>query len=68
VQKHAKYEQAGVASYWVIDPDRPSVPAWDLVDGRYQLVGAAEGEQGLQLRRPFPVTPAPSALFGPHYA
>jgi Uma2 family endonuclease len=67
VQKHAKYEQAGVASYWVVDPDRPAVLAWDLVDGRYQLVGQAEAGRELRLTLPFPVTLTPSALLGPHY-
>ncbi len=33
--KRGLYEQAGVASYWVVDPDEPSLRAWDLVDGAY---------------------------------
>jgi Uma2 family endonuclease len=67
VQKRAKYEECGVASYWVVDPDRPSVLAWDLVDGRYELAGAAEGDQALELRLPFPVMLSPSALLAPYY-
>ena len=66
VEKRAKYEAAGVASYWVLDPDVPSVLALDLVGGRYQVAGAAEGEESVELARPFPVTVRPSALLEPY--
>jgi len=62
VLKHATYADAGVASYWVVDPDVPSLLAGDLVDGRYRVVGEAEGEQSLDLKLPFPVTVTPAAL------
>ena len=65
VKKWAKYESAGVGSYWVVDPEVPSVVAWDLVDGRYQLVGEAQPDQKLDLRSPFPVTVIPKALVSP---
>jgi len=66
VQKRAKYESSGVASYWVVDPDAPSVLAWDLVDGRYRSAGVASGDQTLALTLPFPVTLTPSALLAPY--
>jgi Uma2 family endonuclease len=62
VEKRAKYESAAVASYWVVDPDPPSVLAWDLVDRRYQIAGQAIGGEKLELKLPFPVALTPSAL------
>lgn len=62
VDKRAKYEAAGVASYWVVDPDVPSVLAWELVDGRYQVAGEVSADERLDLKLPFSVTLTPSAL------
>jgi Uma2 family endonuclease len=62
VLKHAKYASAGVASYWVVDPDGPSILAGHLVDGRYRVVGEAWGDQRLELDLPFPVALTPTAL------
>jgi Uma2 family endonuclease len=62
VDKRAKYESAGVGSYWVVDPEEPSVLAWDLVKGRYQVAGSAAGGEGLDLRFPFPISLSPAAL------
>jgi Uma2 family endonuclease len=62
ILKRSKYEDCGVASYWIVDPDEPSVLAHDLVDGHYIEVGRAAGSAQLRIERPFPVTIAPSAL------
>jgi Uma2 family endonuclease len=62
VLKRSKYEDVGVASYWVVDPEQPSVTALKLQDGRYAEVGRAVGEQELRLERPFGVTIVPAAL------
>jgi Uma2 family endonuclease len=44
--KHGRYEAAGCPSYWVVDPDEPSLRAWELRDGSYvevcSVTGAAE--------------------------
>jgi hypothetical protein len=56
-----------VASYWVVDPNVPSVLAGDLVEGHYQVVAEAEGDQLLELSLPFPVTLAPSALLAGYH-
>ncbi|MFB9314082.1 Uma2 family endonuclease [Nocardioides plantarum] len=60
--KRSRFEVAGVASYWVVDPAAPSVVAWDLVDGGYVESGRASGAEALVLSHPFPVTLVPSAL------
>jgi Uma2 family endonuclease len=62
VEKRVKYESAGVASYWVVDPDVPWVQALELVDGRYRVAGEASGDEQVTLERPFPVTVTPSTL------
>jgi Uma2 family endonuclease len=62
VLKRSKYEDAGVACYWIVDPDGPSVTAWRLSGGRYVGAGAATGDQQLALADPFAVTLRPSDL------
>lgn len=66
VLKRSKYEDAGVASYWVVDPGTsdapPSLVAWDLHDGRYVEVARVSGEAPATLSEPFPVTVVPAAL------
>lgn len=60
--KRGLYEQAGVSSYWVVDPDEPSLRAWDLVDGAYVEVTHAVGDAAVRLSLPFRVEVTPSAL------
>jgi len=62
--KRSKYEDAGVASYWIVDPESPSITALHLVDGRYVTAGEATGDEALALEKPYPVTIVPSALIG----
>lgn len=64
LSKLSAYEEAGVASYWLVDPDpeTPSLHALDLVNGRYVEVGCPSGAQAWQAQRPFPVTIAPADL------
>jgi len=62
VYKRSKYEDSGVAGYWIVDPEGPSITALDLVDGRYVTVGEGSGDTPVTLRNPFPVTVTPSAL------
>ncbi|HEY4569973.1 MAG TPA: Uma2 family endonuclease, partial [Kribbella sp.] len=33
--KFSRYEAAGCPAYWVVDPDTPSLIAWELQDGTY---------------------------------
>lgn len=62
VYKRSKYEDEGVPSYWIIDPQTPSILALELRDGHYVTVGEAAGAQALTLLQPFPVTVIPADL------
>ncbi|MBI4942353.1 MAG: Uma2 family endonuclease [Actinobacteria bacterium] len=63
--KRSAYEDAGVASYWMVDPAVPSIVALDLVDGRYVVTGEARGNEEVHLERPIPVTLVPTDLLRP---
>ena len=54
-RKREIYESAGVASYWLVDPTGPSITVLELVDGRYREVGAATGEEVIDVARPVPM-------------
>lgn len=60
--KFSKYEDAGIPSYWIVDPVGPSLAAWTLRDGRYVEIGTVTGDEVLDLDEPFPVRVQPSAL------
>ena len=60
--KKGLYEDSGVASYWVVDPEVPSLAAWDLIEGAFTQVAHVEGEDAAELSLPFPVTVTPSDL------
>lgn len=55
-------EEAEVPSYWLLDPDVPSLTVLELVDGAYRQTASAEGMQALAVERPFPVTVVPADL------
>lgn len=60
--KKAAFEEAGVAHYWVIDPERPAITAWRLEAGAWTEVGSAAGDEELTLTEPFAVRLAPAEL------
>lgn len=60
--KKAAYERFGVLSYWIIDPDEPSLVALDLVDGAYVEVAHAVADESVTFEAPFAVTVNPSDL------
>ena len=60
--KRARYEAAATPSYWVVDPDEPSLTAWDLVDGRYIQQAHVAGDESYDARLPFLVRVTPRAL------
>lgn len=62
--KRSVYEEAGVPSYWLVDPDRPSLRVLELEGGRYADRGEVGGQDLLEVARPFAVTVRPADLVG----
>jgi len=60
--KRARYEAAGCASYWVVDPRGPSLTAWDLRDVRYVEVGNVTGVEQFFATAPYDVVISPARL------
>ena len=64
--KKERLEEAGCASYWVIDPGggpvEPSLTAWELQDGTYDEVAHISGDEAWTAARPFPVAIVPNEL------
>jgi Uma2 family endonuclease len=60
--KKARFEVAGCASYWVVDPDEVGLTAWELVDGRYVEVAHVVGADRFTATRPYAVEVVPDAL------
>ena len=57
-----RYEQAGCPSYWVLDPETPSLTAWDLTHGAYALTAQVAGQETFSATRPFAVQLRPAGL------
>ncbi|CAN5243887.1 Uma2 family endonuclease [soil metagenome] len=62
VLKHSLYADAGVESYWTVDPETPSIICWDLVDGGYVEVARAVATERVTVGRPYRVTLCPTEL------
>jgi Uma2 family endonuclease len=60
--KRDRYQEAGCPSYWLVDPQEPSVLALELEDGRYVERGRAAGTESLALGLPYPLTIVPADL------
>jgi Uma2 family endonuclease len=60
--KRDRLQDAGVPSYWLVDPDEPAVTVLELRDGTYQEVARASGNQECTAQHPFPVRLQPAAL------
>ena len=61
--KFAAYDEEGVAAYWVIDPDRPSIDVFERTGAdRLLAAGSAVGDSVLHCEVPFAVDVQPSAL------
>lgn len=64
IVKKAEYEEFGIESYWIVvpDPDRPSITAYELRDGRYVQAAHVEGDEVFETERPYPFSVSPRRL------
>jgi Uma2 family endonuclease len=64
LSKQSVYQDAGVASYWLVDPapEAPSLTALELSGGRYVEVAQIRGGDSWTAERPFAVTVRPEDL------
>jgi Uma2 family endonuclease len=60
--KKAFYARLGVPSYWLVDPFKPSLTAFELRGSDYAEVGRVTGDQVWEASAPFPVAVSPAEL------
>ncbi len=54
--KRDRFQAAGVPSYWIVDPDEPSITVLELQDGGYVEVAVIAGSEPHTVARPFPLS------------
>lgn len=64
--KKAAYERMGVPHYWVLDPARPALLVYELVNEVYELAAAVCAEEPYETEDPFPVRVVLTELLGGH--
>ncbi|MBC7374652.1 MAG: Uma2 family endonuclease [Frankiales bacterium] len=62
VLKRREYARLGIASYWLLDVDRPSLRVLELDGEDYREVAYAEGDTAVTVELPFPLTVVPADL------
>jgi Uma2 family endonuclease len=62
VLKRREYARLGIASYWLLDVDRPSLRILELQGRHYIEVAYGEGETPVCVERPLPVSVVPADL------
>jgi Uma2 family endonuclease len=60
--KRLAFEAAGVPSYWLVDPDEPSLTAFELDGGSYREVARVVGDESWEAALPFAVRVVPARL------
>jgi Uma2 family endonuclease len=60
--KRSRYEAAGIPSYWMVDPEEPSVTVLELVERRYVETSRVVDDQTVAVDRPYPLTVVPRDL------
>jgi Uma2 family endonuclease len=63
-RKKAAYQEFGVQSYWIVNPDprHPSITAFELQEGRYTILAEVIGLEMLDAEQPYPVEVVPARL------
>ena len=64
--KKAAYERMGVPHYWVLDPARPALLVYELVDECYAVAAEVVAEEPYETEEPFPVRVVLTELLGRH--
>lgn len=64
-KKFFEYEALGVDSYWIVEPDQPTLTAFELRAGQYAQIGRAVGTESFHAKKPFPITIVPTLLVAP---
>jgi Uma2 family endonuclease len=62
VLKRREYARLGIASYWLLDVDVPSLRVLELADGAYVERAFVTGREPVSVTQPFPVTVVPADL------
>lgn len=65
VTKRVDYAAAGIPSYWLVDPEVPSVTVLELEGNAYAEAAVVRGDEPYAVTEPFAVTVVPSALRRP---
>jgi Uma2 family endonuclease len=60
--KHSRLEAAGCPAYWVIDPDIPSLIAWELRGSAYTQVALVTGNETYAAQQPYRFEVSPARL------
>ena len=60
--KRGLYEQAGVASYWIFEPEAAVLTVLELVSGRYIERAVVKDDEVFEAELPFPVRVVPAEL------
>lgn len=63
VAKRREYARLGIASYWLLDVDVPSLRVLELAGDSFGDVAFVQGRDAVTVERPFPVTVVPAQLF-----
>jgi Uma2 family endonuclease len=62
VHKRALYEQAGVPSYWLLDPTTQELTILARTETHYTCEAVLQQEETFHATNPFPVSLSPAAL------